>query len=286
VPAPRPRKISEFKPTLTKLAQTSHYEVIISGLKTGLQNYLSSRGVFSRSLSDIGLLCHSATLPGSSFATADVYGDYMGVTESLPHTRTFIPLDLSFYVDREYKTMKLFEHWMEYMHDASDASRLSPKPHFRMKYPEEYKVDTVKIVKFERDYNRYIEYNFYGLYPKTMNATAISYDKSELLKIGVTLNYDYYVSGKVDSKSRTSGDANNIAPFDNLSTFMSSNPYSFSKTGTDPSSITAAYTATGQLDFLNSDAYKQFSNFKINDSSFSSSLTQGSIGFSLGKRIL
>lgn len=256
MPAPSPKKISDFKPLLTNLAQTAQYEVTFSGLAKGLKDYLYARGIFQFNYSEIGLLCHSASLPGSSFATADVYGDYMGLTESIAHTRTFIPIDLSFYVDKSYNSIKFFEHWMEYMHDASSASRLQPRPHFRMKYQSEYKCDSTKIVKFERDYNRYIEYNFYGLYPKTMNATAVSYEKSDLLKIGVTFSYDYYVSGKVDSKSVSNGTSNNLyeQATNDIDLINLSNQV-WGSNGTQPSSLDYSTNAFGDKAYINPNTY-------------------------------
>ena len=255
MPAPRPRRIADFKPTLTNLAQTAHYEVTFSGLGASLRSHLQRRGIYQFTIGDIGLLCHSATLPGSSFATTEVYGDYMGLTESMPHTRTYVPLDLSFYVDRSYNSIKLFEHWMEFMNDASDVSRLQPRPHFRMQYPDEYKCDRTKIVKFERDYNRYIEYTFFGLYPKTLNATSVSYDKSELLKIGVSFSYDYYVSGKVDSKSIGQGTDNNLYGEYNIDGINASAPI-WKKSGTEPNSYPFSTDAFGEKTFVNPDAYK------------------------------
>ena len=74
---PRPRRISDFKPTLTKLAQTSHYEVRFGRAVGGLGNYLRKRGVDKRFIAgEMGLLCNQATLPGSSLATANITGAY------------------------------------------------------------------------------------------------------------------------------------------------------------------------------------------------------------------
>ena len=42
---PRPKRISDFKPVLTNLAQTSHYEVRFGRAAGGLSEYLSNRGV-------------------------------------------------------------------------------------------------------------------------------------------------------------------------------------------------------------------------------------------------
>ena len=45
-----------------------------------------------------------------------------------------------------------------------------------MRYPNEYKCDETRIIKFERDYNRYIEYRFFGLFPIALNSTSVSYE--------------------------------------------------------------------------------------------------------------
>ena len=41
----QPRRISDFKPTLSKLAGTSHYQVIFGGLPSALRQHLNVRGV-------------------------------------------------------------------------------------------------------------------------------------------------------------------------------------------------------------------------------------------------
>ena len=110
-------------------------------------------------------------------------------------------------------------------------------------------------MKFERDYNRYIEYTFFGLYPKTLNATSVSYDKSELLKIGVSFSYDYYVSGKVDSKSIGQGTDNNLYGEYNIDGINASAPI-WKKSGTEPNSYPFSTDAFGEKTFVNPDAYK------------------------------
>ena len=103
----RPRRIADIKPIFTNVAQTSQYEVKFGGFKKELRDYLGARGVDSRFTGEtVGLLCNSASLPGSSFATADIAGNYTGVMEKFAHTRIFTPIDLTFYVDKEFKTMK------------------------------------------------------------------------------------------------------------------------------------------------------------------------------------
>jgi len=60
---PRIKKISEFKPLITNLAQTSHYQVMFGGLNGQLSTHLNSRGVDTRFITESsGLLCSSDTL--------------------------------------------------------------------------------------------------------------------------------------------------------------------------------------------------------------------------------
>jgi len=213
VPAPRPRRISEFKPLFTNLAQTSHYQVIFGGLSGSLRSYLRTRGVDSRFIGEsVGLLCSSASLPGSSFATADIVGNYTGVAEKMVHTRTFTQIDLEFYVDSDYKTLKFLEHWMEFMGSGSFEQPYKEGYHFRMRYPEEYKCNSTRIVKFDRDYQKYIEYTFYGLFPLSLSSLAVSYDSSGILKASASFNYERYVCGQTRSFDIALRRDNNIVP--------------------------------------------------------------------------
>lgn len=213
MPAPRPRRISEFKPLFTNLAQTSHYQVIFGGLSGSLRSYLRTRGIDSRFIGEsVGLLCSSASLPGSSFATADIVGNYTGVTEKMVHTRTFTQIDLEFYVDSEYKTLKFLEHWMEFIGSGSFEQPYKEGYHFRMRYPEEYKCNSTRIVKFDRDYQKYIEYTFYGLFPLSLNSLAVSYDSSGILKASASFNYERYVCGQTRSFDIALRRDNNIVP--------------------------------------------------------------------------
>jgi len=200
VPAPRPRRITDFKPLFTNLAQTSHYQVIFGGLSGPLRDHLRRRGVNARFIGEsVGLLCNSASLPGSSFATADIVGNYTGVTEKMVHTRTFTQIDFEFYVDSDYKTLKFLEHWMEFIASGSNEQPYKEGYHFRMRYPEEYKCNATRIIKFDRDYSKYIEYTFYGLFPLSLSSLAVSYDSSGILKASSSFNYERYVCGQTRS---------------------------------------------------------------------------------------
>ena len=207
----RPRKISDFKPTFTNLAQTSHYQLIFGGLPTGLRQHLNVRGLDYRFITETsGLLCSNAVLPGSTTALANIRGNYTGVVENMVHARLFTEIVLEFYVDKEYKTLKFFEHWMEFIANGSGEDQSRKDYYFRMEYPDDYKTYQTKIIKFDRDYNEEMIYNFYGLFPKALNSTPVKYEGSEALKATVLFTFDRYSAGKYSSYDRYRGRYNNL----------------------------------------------------------------------------
>ena len=71
----------------------------------------------------IGLLCSDASLPTSSYATAEVKGNFVGVTQEFAHTRLYADTDFTFYVDKNYDSIKFFEAWMDYISGAGSISK-------------------------------------------------------------------------------------------------------------------------------------------------------------------
>ena len=207
---PRPRRISDFKPTLTNLAQTSHYLVSFGNVSAGLREYLTGRGVDRRFMTgELGLLCFSAQLPFANIATANITGAFTGIGEKFAHSRIFTPITLSFYVDKEYKVLKFLEHWMEFTAGGTHAPggrtgviKQNRSNYFiRMQYPEEYRMEETKIIKFERDYANSLEYTFFNLFPQNVTNIAVSYDQSKTLTASATFEYTRYVSGPISSIS-------------------------------------------------------------------------------------
>ena len=207
----KPRRISDFKPLLTNLAQTSHYQVMFGGLPFPLRQHLDVRGINWRFIAEeSGLLCSSAVLPGSAFSSLTIEGNYMGVQEKMAHTRLFTEIQLEFYVDRDYKTIKFLEHWIEFIASGSGENPAQDGYYFRMAYPDEYKTSQTKIVKFDRDYKEELEYTFFGLFPRALNDTPVSYGTSDLLKATATFSFDRYVCGRASSFSVWGRNHNNL----------------------------------------------------------------------------
>ena len=206
----QPRRISDFKPTLSKLAGTSHYQVIFGGLPLPLRQHLNVRGVGYRFIGETaGLLCSNISLPGSSNATQMVDGNYMGIQEKMATARIFTELNAEFMVDSDYRTIKFFEHWIEFMASGSGEDQSKDGYYIRMMYPEEYKSNQTKIIKFDRDYNAELEYTFYGLFPRGLNDISVSYEQTDILRASVTFSIDRYICGRNSSFSLYRGSSHN-----------------------------------------------------------------------------
>ena len=211
MPAPRPSRISDIMPKLQNVAQTSKYLVKFALPPSDLKTHLRRKGVNDRFIAeDVGLLCYDAVLPGSAMATKNTAGDYQGVVERFAHTRNFTQINFEFYVDNEYKSLRFLEHWMEYISGASPKNPSGDAYYFRLQYPDAYKSNDTRIVKFEKNHFQFLEYRFVGLFPLSLNSTKVSYQSSTVLKATASFSYDRYICGESSSLARALGlDLNN-----------------------------------------------------------------------------
>ena len=211
MPAPRPRGISDIMPKLQNVAQTSLFLVKFVLPRGDCRRFLRQKGINDRFISDnVGLLCSDAVLPGSALATLNTAGDYQGVVERFAHTRNFTQISFDFYVDNEYKSLRFIEHWMEFITGGSIGDPSQDTYHFKMRYPDEYKANETRVVKFERNYSQFLEYRFIGLFPLSLNSVRVSYNNSQVLKATANFSYDRYVCGESNSLARALGiDLNN-----------------------------------------------------------------------------
>ena len=215
---PQNLTLADVKPLIGNLSRANYYEVQFGGLSSGLRTYLGGRGVSSSFISgDAGLMCYNGSLPGSSLAKVES-NNFSGVIENFAHTRVFTPLSLEFYCDSEYRVLKMLEHWQEYVTsgNGSGPSYGSPYYNYRVKYPNDpadgYKSNSTRILKFENDYSRVLEYSFIGLFPLDMSSTPVRYGpNSELTRISCSFAYDRYVAGSIYSFDFLQGNFNNLS---------------------------------------------------------------------------
>ncbi len=206
---PRVKKTEQIRGLFQRVATTNHYEVFFSGFGAlqQLRGYISSRSprvtnfFISR---DLGLLCNSAELPATTMATAQVEGQRMGIVEKMAHSRVFTDVSFTFYVDNQYRTLEFFELWHEFIASGSnnEVDRSNIAYYHRMQYPDEYKVDTIKIQKFDKDHFRSVEYNFLNCFPVSISSMPVAYDGNQVLECQVTFAYDRYYFGKISSLDR------------------------------------------------------------------------------------
>lgn len=195
------------KQELSKLSVTNQYQVNISGLDESqkLVRFISDTHDLDTKwiVRNGGLMCSDATLPTSSFATSEVKDNFQGINQQFAHTRLYVDTDFTFYVDDDYKMIKFFEGWMDFISGgAYDGTAFGVKSnedsktfYRRFHYPNEYKVPTIQVAKFNRGKKSksLINYKFFNAFPKSMQSMQVSYGGSDLLKVTVSLAYDRYI---------------------------------------------------------------------------------------------
>lgn len=184
-----------------------------------IQNAANKVGVDPRFIAeDLGLYVSDAVLPGSSFADIEIAGDRQGITERNAFSRIYDDVTFSFYVDREYRVIKFFEAWNQYVNPLRGAKRKSQIMVFN--YPDDYKCD-ITIYKFNKDYFKVplspfdysdarrsvLGYTFFRAWPYSMASTPVSYEGASVLQLNVTFRYDRYIMHDVTSTERSRGDA-------------------------------------------------------------------------------
>lgn len=156
----------------------------------------------------ISLLAYEAVLPGTSMQTGQVFGDRQGTTETYANQRVYPPIDISFYIKRDYGTISYFENWMSQTSPLTGPVN-NDTSFYKFNYPDTYKKD-ISIVKYERDSRpkeqrvsskgtagatidpRTVTYTLVRAYPTNIISIPVSYDQSNILKTTITFNYDRY----------------------------------------------------------------------------------------------
>ena len=134
-----------------------------------LNEWLTNSGVFDGPYkqSRYELLASEATLPGTNMQVVQEVGSRQGIRERFATHRAYTDIALSFYVTKDYASLRLFQEWMNYMNPlyVGEAGVTYPRSErgaypsagdknafFRFRYPHSYKRD-IQITKFERDVN-------------------------------------------------------------------------------------------------------------------------------------
>lgn len=156
----------------------------------------------------ISFLAYEAVIPGSSVETGQIFGDRQGVTETYITRRIYPPVDVSFYIQNDYRVLEFFEDWVTFA-SSQNLSTTSKPTSSRLNYPDDYKCD-VNIVKFERDLRpktqrltvrgteggindpRTYTHTLLNAYPANIISLPVSYEQTSVLRTTITFNYDRY----------------------------------------------------------------------------------------------
>mgnify|MGYP001301713618 FL=1 len=177
-------------PALTNLYQVDinlDNDALIKGVSTltGIDNDWFVR--------NIGISCHDATLPTSSFATAEVKDNFQGINQQFAHTRFYVDSAFSFYIDKDYRVLTFFEAWMDYISGGANVPEGDKRFYRRFRYPDTYKCNGLQITKFDKNLEKQINYQFINAFPKSIQSIPVSYGQADLLKVSVTFAYDRYI---------------------------------------------------------------------------------------------
>ena len=191
--------MTDAKLKFGNLSLNNQYQVHFAGFNTSIINYIRNNlGILNADdfiSRQMGILCFDASLPASALATAEVKDNFMGVPQEFAHSRLYTDIDFTFYIDKDYTLLRIFEGWMDYITSGAEAEVDDlQKPFYRrLRYPDTYKVSSMYISKFEKNLDRAITYQFINAFPKSITPIPVTYGSADLLKVSVSFNYDRYI---------------------------------------------------------------------------------------------
>ena len=192
--SPRPVKkvLADLKASILNTSLTSNFQCWFfpPPLVRSVLNAAESDDRF------ISLSCAEAGLPGTSLTTHELTNDHTGVTERHAYRRTYTTTSsFTFYVDKDYTIINFFEKWIGFIVNEGylNQNQSSDDYFYRVNFPKEYQT-AIYIKKFERDFQKTLEYKFLKAYPISIDTMPVSYEQSQLLKCTVNFNFSRYLT--------------------------------------------------------------------------------------------
>lgn len=204
MPAPRPNRVktSDLKSRILNLAQTSVYQVKLQP-PPSVSAFLALRGIYyGQDGENLELLCSETALPGTSLFTHEQTNDFHGVTEKMAYRRSYDDtIDMTFYVDRDYKVIDFFDGWIDYISGQGNQNVYkSHVANFRFNYPDGsdgYRSD-IFLTKFEKQVRgENLSYTFIKAFPTAITSMPVSYGDSDILRCNVSFTYMRYIKQRV-----------------------------------------------------------------------------------------
>lgn len=213
---------------------TSQFKVSLHlspGGTSKLEIWLRKSGLLENAIETVSydFMCSETSLPGAAFNTFDERGSRQGITEEFPLNRIYPAFDMTFYVDSQYKTIRLFEEWMNFINPIHTDLEGQVQPNstgsgygnsknrpdfFRLRYPNDYKT-IISVTKFERDFHpdatknsgvyrnqTTITYRMIEAFPSNITAIPVTYEGSVITKTRVSFSYSRYVIERNQKSAR------------------------------------------------------------------------------------
>ncbi len=197
----------------------------------GLNQWLTSAGLLEgNDKIRYEMLANEAMLPGTNMAVVQEQGSRQGITERFATQRQYTNIQIGFYVSADYKVLRLFQEWINFMNPLYVTQNGIKSPHafpggypnndeqyayHRFRYPMEYKKN-ISITKFERNMGtgagkggrhnissikakqgidyvpEAISYNFVNAFPVSIQDIPLNYQAGQMLQCSVEFSYDRY----------------------------------------------------------------------------------------------
>ena len=211
-----------------EISVTSQFKVSLhfaAGGTSLLEQWLNSSGLLTsvEEVTTYDFMCSEASLPGASFNTFDESGSRQGVVEPFAGSRIYPSFDMTFYVDSQYRMIRIFEEWMNFINpiytstgqsipnaQGSGYGTSKNRPdYFRLRYPDDYK-RILSITKFERDFLKdstkspgrtgsnfntqtTLTYRMIDAFPVNITSIPVTYEGSVITKSRISFLYSRYV---------------------------------------------------------------------------------------------
>tara|TARA_B100000809_G_scaffold7337_1_gene7250 strand:+ start:36720 stop:37541 length:822 start_codon:yes stop_codon:yes gene_type:complete len=138
----------------------------------------------------ISLRCHQAILPGITAATSQ-YGTGMPEKNN-PYRATFEDVAFSFYCSENLIERDYFETWATLIFNTLNKEKKRYE-NWQVAYREEF-TKNIEIIKLSQTGHATRKYTLHNAFPTILNDTTLDWGDEEVLKMEVTMSYDWWTS--------------------------------------------------------------------------------------------
>lgn len=175
--------VSDFAASVGKygVAKASHYECRI--------NFPRGGGILNPG-QDLSMRAESVEMPGRSIQAAS-YRDY-GAPREIGYASLYTPITITFLCSSDMKERRLFNQWQDLIiGDHRVAEGHAGGKSFDVGYYDDY-VASIIIAQYDETGKKRFNVQMLEAYPRTVNATTLSYASDELIKLTVQFQYRYF----------------------------------------------------------------------------------------------